>query len=300
MYDQNDRPLTTQDWYTTIKVPSIGKSFERGLIGTAFDYAARSIVLKFLARENVVKEKYLTAEIGLSKYNECAELMQLFPTGTDDIDKERYEGLSKVWQSGKEIHDYLKDQLKSAKEARENFIDGNIGFKTMVEGAVFLARLDEIYRAQSIHVVDEYFREKEGKTYFSQFRTLNNEDLVNQVCRLSLIFDLFLRTTRWEKAILNPEFGEYSETVGGADADLIINDILIDIKTRNKLNYSGDDFAQLFVYAAMAQKVGMNVEKVGIYYARFGVFASIKLDDPLLQPDFLDNYLKKIVQIAEE
>ena len=157
-----------------------------------------------------------------------------------------------------------------------------------------------IYRAKSIQVVDEYFREKKGKTYFDQFRTLRNEDLVTQVCNLSLIFDLFLRTRQWEKAILNPTFDDLSKIVGGADADLIIDGVLIDIKTKNKLSYNGDDTAQLLGYAAMAQKVGMTVKKVGIYYARFGVFTSFALDNPLLPPDFLENYLKKIMLIAGE
>jgi len=105
MYDQKERPLTKKEWGTSIKVPSIRKSFEQGLIGTAFDYAARCIVIKSLGRENVVKENFLIAEKGLLSYNECAEMMQLFPTGSDEIDKERDEGLRLVWDSPKEIID---------------------------------------------------------------------------------------------------------------------------------------------------------------------------------------------------
>ena len=144
MCDQNDRPITAVDWNTAIKVQSIGKSFESGMIGTAFDYAARCIVMKALSRENVVKETCLIAEKGLSKYNECAELMELYPTGSADIDRERNEGLNLVWESGREIYEFLKDKLQAAKDARENFIDGSLGLKAMVEGAVFLARLDDL------------------------------------------------------------------------------------------------------------------------------------------------------------
>jgi len=169
----------------------------------------------------------------------------------------------------------------------------------MVEGAVFLARLDEVYRARSINVVDEYFLETKGKTYFSQYRTLTTEAVVENVCEMSILFDTWFNSIEKKNAILNPTFGDFSKIVGGADADIIIDGVLIDLKTRNKLGYVGDDFAQLFGYAAMAQKISMNLKTVGIYHARFGVFTSVKLDNPLLPPEFLDKYLKKIIQIAK-
>ena len=298
--DQNDVLIKLSERDFPIRVPSIGKSFECSLIGTAFDYAVRGIVSKYLGRDNVIKEKVLAAEYGLRGYNLAAGSMEFSSNGNDDIDKERNLGLNIIWNPKKNeiIKQYLNDRFESVKNTREKFINSNSDLKTMVEGSIFLARLDEVYRDQSIQIVDEYFFEKTGRTYFGQYRTLTNEDITDQVYSLCLIFESFLHATRWKKAILGPEFGEYSEKVGGADADLIVDDILIDIKTRNKLSYKGDDFAQVFGYAAMARKIGINVSKVAIYYARFGVFASIRLDHPSLTENFLESYLQKIIKIS--
>lgn len=298
--DQNDMMIKLSERNFPIKVPSLGKSFECSLIGTAFDYAARGIILKYFGRDNVTREKVLAAEYGLRGFQRAAESMEFSPTGNDDIDKERNTGLNIIWnpQENELIKQYLSDRFEKVMHSREIFIDGNSDLKTMIEGSIFLARLDEVYRNRAIQIADEYFLEKTGKTYFSQYKTLSNADMIEQVYSLCLIFESFLHTTRWKKAILGPVFAEYSQKVGGADADLIVDDILIDLKSRNKLSYRGDDFAQVFGYAAMAKKLGMNVNKVAIYYARFGMYSSIRLDHPSLRGNFLESYLERIIDFA--
>lgn len=96
---------------------------------------------------------------------------------------------------------------------------------------------------------------------------------------------------------LNPIFEPYSSAVGGADADFIFDSTLIDLKSTSKLAYSTEDVAQIFGYAAMALATGKELERCGIYSARFGVTALIEIS-PVVK-EFLSEYLSAILEAAE-
>ena len=78
-------------------------------------------------------------------------------------------------------------------------------------------------------------------------------------------------------AYLNPTFDEGSRLVGGADADVIIDDLLLDVKTIKATKLQIEDVRQIVCYALLANKYGINGEKprrrihrVGIYFSRAG------------------------------
>ncbi|SHN50432.1 hypothetical protein [Desulfitobacterium chlororespirans] len=119
----------------------------------------------------------------------------------------------------------------------------------VISDSIFLAKLDETFRTKSIHVADYFFQETEGKTYFSQRRTITDQDMVDNISQLAEVFCVFLETVSWRDLSLNPTFGEYSAIVGGADADFIADNCVVDLKTSSKLDYKGDDFAQVLGYA---------------------------------------------------
>ena len=54
-----------------------------------------------------------------------------------------------------------------------------------------------------------------------------------------------------ERAFLNPTFGDGSQLVGGADADLIIDNVLIYIKTTKSDSFTQDIYNQLLGYYAL-------------------------------------------------
>ncbi len=78
-----------------------------------------------------------------------------------------------------------------------------------------------------------------------------------------------------EKCFLNPVFGEGSELVDGADADIIIGDTLIDIKTTKHLELTRADLNQVIGYSLLSFIGKINgkhdspIKKIGIYFARF-------------------------------
>ena len=51
-------------------------------------------------------------------------------------------------------------------------------------------------------------------------------------------------TFKSEKCYLNPTFGDASNLVGGADADIILDDMLIDIKTTKAISFTQEHYNQ--------------------------------------------------------
>lgn len=86
------------------------------------------------------------------------------------------------------------------------------------------------------------------------------------------------------KCYLNPTFGNGSSLVGGADADLIIDDTLIDIKTTKNMAFTQDILNQVIGYYALS-KIGkindiddVKIDKIGCYYPYFDYLYIMGID----------------------
>jgi hypothetical protein len=82
-------------------------------------------------------------------------------------------------------------------------------------------------------------------------------------------------------AVLNPVF-EGSHDVGGADADLIVDDCLIDLKATIDPKPSADALYQLLGYVLLDYQDEHQIRSVGVYLARQGVLLRWRLDDLLI------------------
>ncbi len=87
-----------------------------------------------------------------------------------------------------------------------------------------------------------------------------------------------------ELCVLNPTFGEASKLVGGADADLVIDNMLIDIKTTKSPKLTRDHFNQLLGYYVLLKIGGVDnvpntptIESIGIYYSRHAELVPIPI-----------------------
>lgn len=92
---------------------------------------------------------------------------------------------------------------------------------------------------------------------------------------------------------MNPSFGEGSYWVGGADSDVMVDGLLIDLKTVTKAELSLDELRQLVGYGVLArlggihvmdspasqQRVNAELESLGLYYARHGHLVTFDLDE---------------------
>lgn len=132
-----------------------------------------------------------------------------------------------------------------------------------------------------------------------------NEEDVNDLQKLiSLVEPRFFRASRL--CLLNPTFGEASRLVGGADADLVIDDAIIDIKTTKNLRLERDYFNQLIGYFVLHEIAGVGglipkpaITKVAIYFSRFGYLHIIDLGD-VIHPETFSGFVEWFIARARQ
>lgn len=283
------------DWKTPIAVPSVGKSHEAGEIGTAFDYVARAILTRKAPTAKVEARRPI-AQAGLDCLPQYLRLNANggpYPEQDPVVRQERLEGIELALGHESELLDYMRDRLNAAIAATDKFVGGDLSIAEYVPHTLFMARLDVVYRAASVGVVDEFLRWKVGKALFSQRRSVTDDDLLSNIVDLGGAFTGVFADVPMAHVSLNPIFMPYSGAVGGADADLIFDSTLLDIKSTVNLGYKTADWAQILGYAAMARATGIPIERAGIYFARFGLCAVITFTGELLA--FLPTYLEAIL-----
>ena len=101
---------------------------------------------------------------------------------------------------------------------------------------------------------------------------------------------------------LNPTWGKASRLVGGADGDLIIDDLLIDIKTIKDFTLARKNFNQLMGYYTLSvlnrieDPSANELNRLGIYFSRFGFIYEFHVNEvvnPQTFPDFVKWFLKR-------
>lgn len=236
------------------------------LIGTAFDYLFRF----FLQYENphCIARKWV-AENSLIILKNPAARQMLLDTSSVDV---------------RDVADKMGSFLSSAKKIHAEYLEnGNLG-DDLIEVAVTLAQMDMPYRIGRL------------PPNFGHVDKGDIEDLRNLI---SLVKPK--RFLAKKACYLNPTFGYGSELVGGADADLIVDDTLIDIKTTKKLSFKQDQYNQLIGYYVLSKLGTINgsenaaISKVGIYFSRYGILHTIPTREIENSTDF-----PKFVNMFEE
>lgn len=142
--------------------------------------------------------------------------------------------------------------------------------------------------------IDPVLRAGRGVEYIgTDADQLDIEDIEKQ---FSLIDSKLFKSQN--RCLLNPTFDKGSQLVGGADADLIIDDKLIDVKTTKKLELPLSDFCQIIGYLLLHRIGGttshsekFTIEQLGIYYSRFGYLFLFDVKD-LISDKSLDKFAK--------
>lgn len=90
--------------------------------------------------------------------------------------------------------------------------------------------------------------------------------------------------------LLNPTFGMASTLVGGADADLLIDDCLIDVKNTKDPHLDARDFLQVVGYYLLNGYAGMScagkptaypINSFAIYFSRYGFLWKFSVEEVL-------------------
>ena len=212
------------------------------LVGTAFDYLMR-FYTKRLNPEAITQKWVAEESVERMKWLGLALDSQRVPFEIDD-----------------NLLGEAQEMLSQAKIAYSDYIKSGEMSDEVIKCTILLAQLDAYFRAQFIG---------------EDFGIIDDGDEADLQKLISLVVPASFRTK--ELCLLNPTFGQASKLVKGADADLVIDNVLIDIKTTTKLEFKRDHFNELIGYYTLHKLGGIpnapvepNIEDLGIYYSRYG------------------------------
>jgi len=187
-----------------------------------------------------------------------------------------------------DLKETTKKIINNAKNEYKKYLDTGLISNNIINSVINLAKLDGIIRSGGVlpNSID-----------------INQDDLEDLKKLYSIIPCDFFMTN--EKCILNPSFGTASLMVGGADADLIIGDTLIDIKTTINLKFTRSYFLQLIGYYILNDlgdinevKKKVKINKLGIYYSRYGFLFIFNVSDIVSKKDF-DKFKDMFIDVVQ-
>jgi hypothetical protein len=168
--------------------------------------------------------------------------------------------------------------------ARENyaeFLKARQITDDLIRSTLQLAKLDAFLRARKID---------------PNLDVIEQADIEDVKALINLVD--FSQFTSQGVVLLNPTFGLISQKIGGADADFVVDDLLVDIKTTKKFELARYDFNQLMGYYILSKideidgaPRGHEIKRLGIYFARYAylfVFNVADVVNPATFPQFLE------------
>jgi len=177
------------------------------------------------------------------------------------------QGLRRVY--GLENRVIAYKMFASAIGHYQSFMTTGACDSNLLRSVLKLAQLDFVYRSQRID------------KRFGKISSADVSDLKNLIGVTN--FKLFKPK---RDAVLNPSFGKTSLLVGGADADLLIDRRLIEIKTTKDAVLTRDTFNQLIGYYILASIGGIDqlgrkvgITELAVYFSRYGQLVSFKTKD---------------------
>jgi ankyrin repeat protein len=157
----------------------------------------------------------------------------------------------------------VKENVREARENYNKFLEDGIISENLLKSCILLGRIDPIFRARYIDPNINVVNKEDIQDMKNLIELVNKKDFISN-----------------NKSILNPTFGKASKLIGGADADMIIDNNLIDIKTTKELKFTKDHYYQLIGYYLLSIYGGIDnydipIKNISIYYSRYGILYTI-------------------------
>jgi len=233
---------------TEIKATPLTNNLQ--IVGTAFDYLMRFYLQHHNKNTFIQNDNSWVAD---SSYN---ILTRKFSKNLDS-DIKTGSNNDKIFKA-KDLLKIISEQYDQTKNNYSKFIEDGQLSDELIANTIYLAKLDTYFRSR---IIDQHFDYHDP------------EDINDLKSIISLVEKS--KFTAKEKCFLNPTFGEGSMLVGGADADLIIDNTLIDIKTTKHLKLDRVHLNQVLGYYILSLIGGVNnnpndrpIENIGLYFAR--------------------------------
>jgi hypothetical protein len=176
-----------------------------------------------------------------------------------------------------------RETVEWAKTARDDYVASGNATREVFEAVLHLARLDLVVRTA-------------GKKEISTVEAVTEDDIEDLRQLHESIPEEDLRAD--DICLLNPTFGKASRLVGGADADLLLGDTLIEVKTLKEASLSRDTFNQLLGYYTLHIIDGIGeleekptIDRIGIYFSRhkhLHFLCLAEVVDRSTYPDFVE------------
>ena len=237
-----------------LKAPPLTTNY--GIVGTAFDYLLRFYV-QYHNKATCTQINFWVADGSFKRLSLHLKSTTEVLTGFRS---------DKVFNK-QDLLAIITDQYEQTKINYNNYVDNGQITDELIRNTIFLAKLDGFYRAR---LIDE------------NFDNYKHEDIKDLKSLISLVDNKNFQAK--EKCYLNPTFGAGSSLVRGADADLIIDNTLIDIKVTKNLKLDRRHINQVLGYYLLSLIGGVNsnpddkpIENIGIYFARHGELLTIPL-----------------------
>ncbi len=247
-----------------IVAPKRSGSSYSGDVGTVFDYLVR-FNLERLNKDCTNKRDGWVAQRGYKAILDDLSGQEEITIGYHQ-DRQINVGEFKM---------FLKQAFQAAQDNYYRFLKNGLFTRGLVESTCFLNKLDIRVR---VGIIDAKIDQVD-------------DTMIDDLLMLISIVNWNLFKAK-NSCFLNPTFGKGSKLVGGADADLIIDDLLIDIKTNQSLKLERSDLSQLIGYYLLslynANNGGKDLEikRIGIYFARFNCLWIISLNEYFLEEEF--------------
>lgn len=261
---------------THLKAPPLTNNF--GMVGTAFDYLMRFFVQHHNSATCVQNEDWIAT------YSYEILVDKILKNGTASVFGVQNDGMADGMNS---IQEDIEKQYLQAKNNFNKYVENGILTDELISSTIFLAKLDVYYRTGEVRQILDPTAPEDISDIKQIYSFVDKDNFKSN-----------------HKCFLNPTFGEASKLVGGADADLIIDDTLIDIKTVRHLEIQRKYLNQILGYYLLSLIGGVNddpnykpIEKIGLYFARHGELWTVpvkQFGDKVKFDKFKDWFLRYI------
>jgi hypothetical protein len=223
------------------------------MIGTAFDYLLRFELQR--RAPHAVGERWI-AEYALDRLWTPNEKRAAVLDPLADADPDLYMPPEEVGRLARQI-------VAEAKTAVAAYLKATAPTPAqqaeLAAHAIRFAKLDEVFRALRLD---------------PRFQEADPEDVEDLRALLSIVpFDSLLHS---KVMLLNPNFGETSVLLRGADTDLITGDLLVDFKTTKRSEMQVSDLDQLLGYYLLVRHRRRSdpsfpeIKRLALYFCRHG------------------------------
>ncbi len=261
-----------------VPLPDTTSSYS-GEIGTAFDYLFR-FNLERINQNKIIKKDWV-AEDGY------AWVMAPFWISKKKTIQIGYKNKSTVNRI--QFEEFLTNIFDKAKLDYQKFINDGIVNDELIKSCIILAKFDVKVRSG---ITD------------TNFDNINNIE-VEEIHKLISVVPWKLFKAK-SCCYINPSFGTKASYVCSADADLIIDSTLIDIKTTKRLIIRREDLNQIIGYFLLSligginKNIPVNINKIGFYYVRYGELLIYDVSEYFNKSEFDERIVNEFICLIKD